>query len=131
MSSDSGLGALWTLIKILLVIFAVTACYTSNLVSNDPDQVFVAVIIWVIVIAGIIVAFMAISYFGGKGQRPAAYPPAYGYPAYGQSTFQQPAPVYPQYSMYAQPGPGVRACRYCDSYLAPNSPICPRCGRLN
>jgi len=37
MSSDSGLGGLWTLIKILLVIISpVTACYTSDLVSKDP-----------------------------------------------------------------------------------------------
>jgi quinol-cytochrome oxidoreductase complex cytochrome b subunit len=117
---------LWTLIKILLIIFVITACFTSNLVKDDPDQMIVAVIIWVVVIAGIIVFFMAVSYWGGKNPPPTPYAPVYQQSAYGQQV-----PGNNPYQAYAQPAPGIRICRYCDSYLSPQSPICPRCGRKN
>jgi len=131
MASGSGLGGLWTLIKILLVIFAVTACYTSDLVKNDPDQAIVAAIIWVIVIVGIIVAFMAISYAADRNPGGSSYAPAYAQTPFGQGAYNQPAPVYQQYPMYAQPTPVNRTCRYCDAMMAPYSPICPSCGRKN
>jgi hypothetical protein len=129
MSNGSGFGAVWTLIKILLIVFVVTACFTSDLVRTG--QVFVAVLVWAIVIAGIIVLFMALSYWGGKSPAPVAYAPVYQQSAYGQPSSWQTVPAYQQYPAYAQPAPGIRACRYCDSYLAPYSPICPRCGRKN
>lgn len=131
MSNGSGLGGLWLLIKIVIVIFAVTACYTADLVKNDPDQAIVAVLIWVVVIVGLIVGFMALSYIGGKSPHPASNYPGYGQSSFGQQPYQQYFPANRAYAMYTPPVAAIRPCRYCDSYLAPTSPICPRCGRKN
>jgi len=116
----------WTLIKILLVIFALTACYTADMVQKDPRQLITAILIWACVIGGIVVFFMAVSHWATTGSGGAS-----GQPIYPN------APLYqnPQYAYMVPPGQGrpssgLRPCRYCDGYLTPSSPICPKCGRM-
>jgi len=120
-TSRTSSSGLWTLIKLLLIIFALTACYTADLVRNDPRQLFTAILVWVCVIVGIVVAFMGLSYWATKDKMPDPYKPYY------QNSNPQayPVPVY-------NPGPiGPRPCRYCNAYLTGVSPICPVCGRKN
>jgi hypothetical protein len=114
--------AAWFIVRVLLVIFAISACWTADYINNGGSWL-VAGLVWAAVIAAIVVFFMGIGYLADRTPKRAGAP---GYPPggmpYGMAPYQVPAqPLYM----------GPRPCRFCDAYLYPPSPICPKCGRKN
>jgi hypothetical protein len=96
------------------------------MVQRDPRQLLTAILVWACVIGGIVVFFMAVSHFGEDHTNARARGPIYP---------EVPLYMNPQYAYMVPPGQGtypqMRPCRYCDGFMTPASPICPRCGRRN
>jgi len=119
---SNGWSSAWVIVRVLLVIFVVTGCWTTDYLKNGGSWV-VAGLAWASVITAIVVFVMGISYLADRSPKRAPPPP---YPTAGMTYG-----LYPYQAASLPVYTGPRPCRNCDGFLFTPSPICPKCGRKN